>query len=52
MVFALVWLALELLFWILQINFGIEFFADTLLALIGAGWLAYYVWRKTEVGYY
>lgn len=44
--------ALQLLFWQLDRTFGIEFFGDDILLLIGAGWLAYWVWKKTEVGYY
>lgn len=44
--------SLWLLFYLLRVNFGIEFFAANILILIGAGWLGYYVWKKTEIGYY
>lgn len=50
--FAVTLVSLWLLFYLLRNTFGIEFFADTILMLIGAGWLAYYVWKKTEIGYY
>lgn len=50
--FVLVLLTLMLLFWMLGQTFNINFFAETILVLIGAGWAAYYVWRKTELGYY
>lgn len=50
--FVLTFAALWLLVWILRETFGIEFFGDFILVLIGAGWLSYYVWRKTEVGFY
>lgn len=50
--FVLVFASLQLFFVLLRSNFDIDFFADILLSFIGAGWLAYYVWRKTEVGYY
>ena len=50
--FVLTFGALWLLFWLLEETFGIRFFADFILMLIGAGWLSYYVWRKTEVGFY
>ncbi len=50
--FVLTFAALKLLFWLLSQTFQINFYAETVLILIGAGWLAYWVWRKTEVGYY
>lgn len=31
---------------------GINFFAQPILILVGAGWAAYWVWKKTEVGRY
>ncbi|MEX0749061.1 MAG: hypothetical protein WD467_01780 [Candidatus Saccharimonadales bacterium] len=31
---------------------GLNFFAEPLLIIIGAGWAAYYIWKKTEYGRY
>lgn len=50
--FVLAFAVLEILFWILYETFGLDFFGKRLLLLIGAGWLAYWVWKKTEYGYY
>lgn len=44
---AFIWM----LFYMLN-KIGIEFFAQTLLIIIGAGWAAYWVWKKTETGRY
>ncbi|PSO43193.1 hypothetical protein BRC19_01575 [Candidatus Saccharibacteria bacterium QS_5_54_17] len=50
--FIIVSLTLMLLFWLLERALNINFFAQTLLVLIGGGWSAYYIWKKTEMGYY
>lgn len=50
--FIVTFAGLQLLFLQLDRTFDIRFFGDTILLLIGAGWLAYWVWKKTEHGYY
>jgi uncharacterized membrane protein YqjE len=50
--FIIVSLTLMLLFWLLERTFSLNFFAQTLLVLIGGGWSAYYIWKKTELGHY
>ncbi len=46
-VFTILWLLLRLL-----ASVGIEFFGSSILIMIGAGWSAYWVWKKTEHGRY
>ena len=31
---------------------GLNFYGETVLIFIGAGWAAYWVWKKTEFGRY
>lgn len=50
--FVLIFALLKLLFWLLSQSLDINFYAETLLVLIGAGWSAYWIWKKTELGYY
>lgn len=50
--FVLIFALLKLLFWLLSQSLDINFYAETLLVLIGAGWSAYWIWKKTEFGYY
>lgn len=51
LVFILVAIFLWMVFFALG-NLGIELFGETILIIIGAGWSAYYIWKKTEYGRY
>lgn len=44
---AFIWM----LFYMLN-KVGISFFAQPILIVVGAGWAAYWVWKKTETGRY
>lgn len=50
-VFVFVALFLWMIFFMLD-RAGINFFAEPILIFIGAGWSAYWVWKKTEYGRY
>lgn len=52
LVFVIVFGMLLGVLWLLDRSFGINFYGEMLLVLIGAGWASYWVYKKTEHGRY
>lgn len=50
-VFVVIAAVIWMIFYLLE-QVGISFFAEPVLIVIGAGWSAYWVWKKTELGRY